>query len=93
MMMLLATSSSNEDEFGLLLLLLGIAGRTFSFSLSILQLPLLVLELRDFVGRFIFGSDIVVVDVVVVVAALDGLAGGAGLEGPPAASDEAVAAA
>ena len=91
-MMLLATSSSNDDEFGLLL---GFAGRTFSFSLSILQPPLLVLELRDLVGRFIFGSDIVVVVdvVVVVVAALDGLAGGAGLEGPPAASDEAVAAA
>ncbi len=44
-------------------------------------------------GRLIFGSDIRVVVDAVVVAALDGLAEGAGSEGPPADSDEAVAAA
>ena len=89
--MLLVASSSNDFRF-------EFAGSTFSFSSSFLLPPLLSLELQDFVAiRVIFGSDIrVVVDddvVVVFVAALDGLAGGAGLEGPPAASDEAVAAA
>lgn len=92
---LLALSLSN-DGFEILV-------GAFSFSPSSLLLPLLppaladdedllpADEMRDFVVLAIFGMEFTRV---VVDAALDGLAGrGAGLDGPPAASDEAVAAA